>query len=168
MSTPNSYPELPELPFERTSVNMADVIAYANSVRTFPTEVKRMAYCMFRNESANGEKGVNNNYGGIQADCGRWSGMKNAVGTTVRKDSGSKVRRFICFSPETGYKDTFNLLCLKCQNRGIFIGAADTPNITALVARYLEKWVGRTYTVPNIDEITNWTNLYNSASKLIR
>lgn len=167
MSTPNSYPELPEIPYKRTTVEMNEVIRYANSLRTMPLEVRRMAYCMFRNESANGTKGVNNNYAGIQADCGRWSGLKGAIGTSVRIDSGNKLRRFICFSDETGYKDTFYLLCFKCQQRGMFIGAPDVPNTTALTSIYLKKWVGRSNTVPNVDELYSWNSLYNSALKNI-
>jgi hypothetical protein len=36
------------------------------------TNVKRASYVMFRNESGNGAKGINNNYCGAQADSGRW------------------------------------------------------------------------------------------------
>jgi hypothetical protein len=167
MAVKNFYPALPVIPYKRTSCKMEDVVRYANSLTSYTTEVKRMAYCMFRNESANGDKGVNGNYAGIQADCGLWSGLKGAVATSVRIDSGNKERRFICFDEKTGVQDTFNFLCFKVRQRGMFIGAVDVPNINALVSAYLEKWVGRTLKVPSQAELRNWTSLYNSAAKLI-
>ena len=167
MSVPNSYPELPEIAYKRTTVNMLDVIRHANSYKVYPLEVRRAAYCLFRNESANGEKGVNGNFAGIQADCGRWSGLKNAIATCVRVDSGRKARRFICFDEKTGYKDTFDFLCLKVRERGMFIGAPDVPNTTALTAAYLKKWVGRTMCVPNDAELHSWNSLYNDAKRYI-
>ncbi len=122
---------------------------------------------IFRNESANGTKGVNGNFAGIQADCGKWSGLKNAIATSVRIDSGNKVRRFICFDEATGYKDTFLFLCFKVQSRGMFIGAPDVHNILGLTVSYLKRWVGRSNSMPNEDELKNWTSLYNSAKKYI-
>ena len=167
MSTPNFYPRLPEIPYERTIVDMNLIIAHAKTLTEYSTEVKRMAYCMFRNESANGTKGVNNNYAGIQADCGLWSGMKNAVATSVRIDSGKKLRRFICFAPETGYKDTFEFLCFKVLQRKMYIGAPDVSDIKGLVRIYLEKWVGRKSN-PTAYELQNWSSLYESAKKHIQ
>lgn len=167
MEPKNYYPELPIIPFKKTSIDMNVVIEHANSLTTYPTEVKRMAYCMFRNESANGSKGVNNNYAGIQADCGRWSGLMNAIGTCVRVDSGGINRRFICFGDE-GYKDTFNFLCFKIQSRGMYIGALGVNDIKSLTSIYLKKWVGRINSTPNSVELFNWSNLYGKAKLLIK
>jgi len=167
MTAKNYYPNLPELPYKRTVVSMDAIVKYANSNRAYSTEVKRMAYMMFRNESANGTKGVNNNYAGIQADCGVWSGLKGAIGTCVRVDSGNALRRFICFKDETGHQDTFDFLCFKIRQRGMFIGAPDVNNINGLVAIYLQKWVGRINYIPTTQELTNWTSFYNSAKKYI-
>jgi hypothetical protein len=164
----NYYPELPEIPYKKTSVKMSDVIEYANSITEYPIEVKRMAYIMFRNESANGLKGVNNNYAGIQADNARWSGLKGAVATSVRIDSGKQLRRFICFDDASGYKDTFNFLCVKVQQRGMYIGAFGIREIDELVPAYLKKWVGRINTKPSIAELNNWKSLYRSAKEAIK
>lgn len=168
MAVKNYYPQLPEIPYKRTSVPMHMVVDYANTITKYSLEVKRMAYCMFRNESANGAKGVNNNYAGIQADCGKWTGLVGAVATSVRVDSGKKLRRFICFNEATGYMDTFNFLCNKVANRGMYIGAEGITDIDDLVRIYLKKWVGRTNTTPSQAEIRNWDILYNSAKQVIK
>jgi len=77
-----------------------------------------MAYCIFRNESANGKSGVNNNYAGIQADVGRWKNIPGQpIATSVRIDSGNQI--------------SYELLCVKVTERGM-VTADD----------YFKKWVG--------------------------
>jgi hypothetical protein len=150
----NSYPELPEMSFKRTSVEMPIVVVYAKSlIGEFNIEYVRMAYAIFRNESANGSRGVNNNYGGIQGDVGRWKSMPcNAIGTCVKKDSGGIVRRFLCFSDEDGYKVSFRLFCIKAVERNMFDAKG-----------YFEKWVGKTdYTAT---EYGNFESLLKSAKQ---
>jgi len=66
----NAYPELPVLEFTRTSVAMADVIKHISEAAV-ETPIKRASYVIFRNESGNGKKGVNNNFIGLQADGNR-------------------------------------------------------------------------------------------------
>ena len=129
----NSYPELPEIPYQKTSCKMDDVIAFGKTLG-YTISVLSVAYAIFRNESANGSRGVNNNYAGIQADVGKWSNLPGSpIGTCVKIDSGGDNRRFLCFSPEDGYKVSFALLCAKVEKRGIYT-AAD----------YFAKWVGNT------------------------
>lgn len=168
MSVKNYYPELPEIPYVKTKVDMKLVIDYANSISNYSTEVKRMAYCMFRNESANGAKGVNGNFAGIQADCGRWTGLEGAIATSVRIDSGKIVRRFICFNELEGYKKTFDFLCYKIKQRGMYIGALGVNNVKELTSVYLKKWVGRINSTPNGAELANWNSLYGFAKQLIK
>ena len=67
----NYYPELPQVPYAHTTVPMISVISYLKLLNC-SQDVKRMAYIMFRNESGNGDHGINNNFCGIQADSGRW------------------------------------------------------------------------------------------------
>ncbi len=100
----NSYPELPQMPYQRTSVDMKEVIAYIKTLEV-SSEVKIAMYVMFRMESGNGKSGINNNYGGIQADSGRWAPEleKHMTGTVVKKENGTgKVRRFIAFENVAG------------------------------------------------------------------
>lgn len=168
MAVKNYYPALPEIPYKRTSVEMSKVVEYANSLSKYHIEVRRMAYCMFRNESANGLKGVNGNYAGIQADCGLWSGLQGAIATSVRVDSGKQLRRFICFDEAEGYKKTFDFLCFKVKQRGMYIGAPGVTDLDDLVEVYLRKWVGRVNSKPSQMELINWSSLYRGATQVIK
>lgn len=128
----NSYPELPEIPYQKTSIPIEKVVEYGKTLG-FSKKVLSMAYAIFRNESANGSRGVNNNYAGIQADVGKWTNLPgDPIGTCVKIDSGGANRRFLCFG-EDGYKISFALLCAKVEKRGMFT-AQD----------YFAKWVGNT------------------------
>jgi hypothetical protein len=143
MSIKNYYPQFPEIPYQRTSVDMPTVVAFAKSlVGKYPKEVVRMAYCIFRNESANGKSGVNNNYGGIQADNAKWEGLdlSNVIGTSIKVDGAGDTRRFICFN-ENGYQACFEFLCFKVQQRGMFIGSAGIADSNDLYNIYQKKWV---------------------------
>lgn len=151
----NIYPELPEIPYKRTSVSMALVKAFALSLKgKYDTIYIAVAYAAFRNESANGTKGVNNNYGGIQADNARWTDLPGKpIATCVKIDSGNVARRFLCFG-EDGYKISFELKCIKFRDRNV-----TTP------AGYFKKWVGRT--VWSTQEETNIQSMINQALKLL-
>ena len=143
---------------------MSIVVSFAKAlVGKYDKEVVRSAYCIFRNESGNGSKGVNDNYSGIQADVGVWEGlpMENIVGTCVKKDNAGDTRRFICFN-ENGFKSCFEFLCYKINQRGIFIGAAGVKTPNDLYNAYQKKWV------VNSKEDTaaarkNFISLYNSS-----
>ena len=105
---------------------------------------------------------MNNNYAGIQADCGTWSGLSGAVGTCIRKDSGGAIRRFICFGTD-GYKNTLDLLLYASKKRGMYIGATGVTDTDTLDLAYINKWVGRKEIHPD----SSFHNLYEQASKLI-
>lgn len=156
MSVKNSYPELPEIEFKRTKADMNLVILFAKSlVGKYTIDAVRMAYAIFRNESANGTKGVNNNYAGIQADVGRWKNLPGSpIATCTKIDSGNANRRFLCFSDADGYKICFELLCVKITSRSM-----------KTVDDYFAKWVGN----PNVtsDHKKNFQSLLNSAAKVI-
>jgi hypothetical protein len=154
MAVKNFYPELPEIPYHLTSVPMADVIAYAKTLTNYAQVYVRVAYAIFRNESANATRGVNNNYAGIQADNARWTKLPGApIATCVKFDSGHEERRFLCFG-EDGYKISFELLCIKCQQRQM-----KTP------ADYFTKWVGKKKW--SVSEEKNFQSMLNQAAKLI-
>lgn len=151
----NLYPELPEIPYQRTSVAMPLVVAFAKTmVEKYSQLYVRIAYAIFRNESANGIKGVNNNYAGIQADNARWTNLPGTpIGTCVKIDSGHVERRFLCFGDD-GYKISFELLCIKCEQREI-----KDP------AGYFTKWVGKKSWSP--EEFNSFQSMINQAVKLI-
>ncbi len=86
----NYYEELPEIPFKRTSVEMPKVVFFAKELAgKYDKHFIASAYSIFRNESANGSKGVNNNYAGIQADNAHWVNLPGEpIGTCIKVDSG--------------------------------------------------------------------------------
>lgn len=168
----NFYSQFPEVPYKKTSVTMDDVVTFANTLKSkYNIEVIRTAYCMFRNESANGMLGVNNNYSGIQADNAVWEGLPldNVIGTSVKKDNFGDVRRFIAFN-EDGYRSCFEFSCYKAHQRGMYIGAEGITSTTLLAVEYLVKWVGlkREIAKNKITDIENFKSLYKSSTKLIK
>ena len=153
----NFYPELPEIDYKKTTVGMPFVVLHAKTlIGKYYLDTVRMAYVIFRNESANGKSGVNNNYIGLQADNAKWEGlpMENVIGTSIKTDNAGDTRRFICFN-ENGYKDCFEFLCYKIQQRGI----VDYET-------YQKKWVSN----PKEDTPeakSDFISLYNSAIKAL-
>lgn len=171
----NAYPELPIIEFKKTKVSMANVISHLDSMK-IPVEVKRACYIVFRNESANGTKGVNNNYIGFQADGGRWDSKytERFAGTVVKTENQTgKTRIFIAF---TSWTDSIEILADKLFDRGLFIGGT-THRITnvhiktvrSLALNYYREWVSgkRTY-IPSEEHIKNFTSMYNQAKVIFR
>lgn len=177
MSVKNFYPQFPEIPYKKTSVDMPTVVVFAKTlVGKYPLEVVRIAYVIFRNESTNGKSGVNNNYIGLQADNAQWEGLdlSNVIGTSVKVDGAGDTRRFICFN-ENGYQASFDFLCYKVQQREMY-AATPTPQgllypqvkiiATPLYHLYQKKWVCN----PKEDTeaaLDNFVSLYNSSLKAI-
>jgi hypothetical protein len=143
----NAYPELPELDLKRTSVAMTDVVTYMSSTAA-KTTIKRAGYVMFRNESGNGKKGVNNNYVGLQADGARlpdkWTPFIG--GTCVHKENKTgKLRRFVCFKD---WKTSVNILFDRVSSRGLFVGGLAHPHANMQIesdddwpVAYYREWV---------------------------
>jgi hypothetical protein len=125
-SVRNAYPELPEFPFARTTVGMPDITRYISGTAN-PIEVKRASYVIFRNESGAGQKGINNNYIGLQADGGRQSDKWTPLiaGTCVLAENATgKLRRFVCFNNWTTCVD---ILTEKIASRGLYVGGYAHP-----------------------------------------
>ncbi|MEJ0015733.1 MAG: hypothetical protein WDN25_04055 [Acetobacteraceae bacterium] len=169
----NSYPELPVLAFRRTSVAMADVIAHLAGLPV-PTEAKRSAYVMFRNESANGAKGINNNYVGAQADSGRWPAAFDAriVGTVAIAENGTgRPRIFVAFRSWT---DSVELLIDRVLQRGLYVGGRTHKVITMAVASkrdlaraYHKEWVtGSATAEPGTEAVSSFLSMYDQAVRL--
>lgn len=170
MAVKNAYPELPELPFERTSLLIADAFAYIASL-SCDTQIKRAAYVIFRNESASGTKGINNNYIGLQADGGRqaekWTPF--FAGTCVKNENMTgKPRRFICFKQ---WKGCLDLLCDKVSDRGLYVGGYAHPYANMQIKTmndwplaYWREWVmgDSTANIP-ADENAAFLKIYRAA-----
>ena len=171
----NAYPELPELDYEHTQVPMAEVIAYL-SLQPRAIEVKRAAYIMFRNESANGTRGINNNYAGIQADGARWPAKFDGcfTGTVTMPENGTgNIRIFLAFKD---WRTSVDMLCDRVEARGLYIGG--TTHLVTHVAiateadlatAYLREWVHGSATYkPTTTELANYESMYGQALALFR
>jgi hypothetical protein len=157
--------------YKPTSVKMADVVKAMQTI-TVDKEVKRMAYIIFRNESGNGDHGINNNYCGIQADSGRWSGVDESTiaGVVAKIENGTgKNRLFLAFKDVTG---CINFLFAKVKQRGLFIGG-DThviwhehiDDLTEDARAYIKEWVrGFVNAEPTAAELQGFCSMYRQAA----
>jgi len=166
----NSYPELPGLPYTKTSIDMDSVIAYIKE-SPYIAEVKRACYVIFRNESSNGKSGVCNNYIGLQTDSGRWDAHISAkiIGTTLKNENMTgNQRRFACFN---SFKDSIDILEYEILGRGLFIGGTAHPYHTGLVTSandlalaYYRNWVmGSNDALPDKDFTNGFLSMYHQA-----
>jgi len=131
---PNYYSDKPEVKFEKTTVTKDEVVAYLKYATRFSINARRSVLAIWRNESANGTKGVNNNYFGIQADNAKWPNSDAyIIGTSVKIDSGGVVRRFAAF---TDYKSNLNFMLSTIERRGL---VADTAEDWS--RKYIYEWV---------------------------
>ncbi|WP_343692753.1 hypothetical protein [Chitinophaga sp.] len=171
----NAYPEKPMVPYQKTTVEMAKVIAAIKKLQA-PVEVKRSTYIVFRNESANGKSGVNNNFGGIQVDSTRWPAKYDRLitGVVSKTENGTgNVRLFAAFaSPES----FLEMLSDRLKDRGIYVGGdtyrvvkahVDTPAELALI--YKREWVtGDKDAILTEAEQKNFVSMYNQAEALFK
>ncbi len=152
---------------------MKAVIAYLLSL-AIDKEIKRAAYVIFRNEGANGNSGVNNNFIGFQSDSGRWQKKydKYFVGTCTKVENRTgKQRGFLCFS---SWQDSLAILTDKVNDRGMFIGGktnfiTDTivTNKEILAKVYYQEWVkGDAKYIATETEVGNFISMYCQAEKL--
>jgi len=175
----NAYPEKPEIQYQKTSIAKVDVVAYINSLNV-SIEVKRAAFVMLCNESSNFTRGINNNYGGVQADGGRWNAKwdERIMGTCLiaeNKDGkpAGKARRFVVF---TTWKDSVDFMIDRVQARGLYIGGIThlivkmkVDNVNAFALAYWREWVtGDAKSFPSNNSVYNFTALYNRAKDLFK
>lgn len=173
MSVKNFYPQLPVVPYHKTSIEMGAVIIYLQSL-PIGREIKRSCYCIFRQESGNGKAGINNNYIGFQSDSGKWQSKydKYFVGTCNKAEGRTgQERGFLCFSK---WQDSIDILTDKIQDRGMFVGGTthmitsqfiDDKNELAVI--YYKEWVeGSNKYTPTNDEVDSFVSMYNQAVKL--
>ena len=169
----NYYPELPTIPYQNTPIEMAAAIDAIQKLQV-PAEVKRSTYVVFRNESGNGKKGFNNNFGGIQTDSARWpKEYDNLIigNVKVRENGTGDVRLFAAF----GHPFTFfEMLSDRLGKRGIYVGGTtylvtkqhvNTPEELAEI--YKKEWVtGKASAVPSDLEKSNFLSMYKQAAKI--
>ena len=169
----NAYPEKPVLKYMPTRVEMAAAIAGIKNA-DYPIEVKRAAYIIFRIESANGTKGINNNYSGFQADAGRWPSMYDAMitGVVQKKENGTgRIRLFVAFNDASA---SLNMLMGRIQARGLYVGGTthkilkmDVRSVNDLARAYKKEWAtGSAIAEPSAKEIEAFESMYKQAEKL--
>jgi hypothetical protein len=168
----NYYPEKQIVPYKKTTVDMALVIKHINSLGV-PLEVKRSTYIFFRNESTNGQKGINHNYGGFQADSGRWSAMYDNVITgivSLKENQTGKQRLFLAFKDFTV---SVEFLASRLHARGLYIGGNTHKIVKMRVAderelcrAYYKEWVkGSAAAEPTEQAMKNFLSMYRQAKK---
>lgn len=169
----NYYTDKPIVPYIRTSVDMDKVIDALQKIDG-DREIKRMAYIMFRNESANGTKGINENYCGFQADSGRWAAIHDPsiIGVVdILENKTGKRRLFLAFNDVSG---CLSMLVERVQGRGLYIGGTTHKILTMpvhdstdLARAYVKEWAAGSPTAePTEQELNNFLSMYNQASRL--
>jgi hypothetical protein len=166
----NFYPEKPVVPYKKTSVNMTEVIAYLNTL-SIPLEVKRATYIIFRNESMNGQKGINNNYVGMQTDSGRWDAKFDSfiIGTVKLKENQTGKERL--FAALKDFKGSIDFLADRVQGRGLYVGGKTHKIITMdvktppdLAKAYQCEWVsGDALAHPSTEQLANFLSMYKQS-----
>ncbi|WP_345255312.1 hypothetical protein [Flaviaesturariibacter amylovorans] len=159
----------------KTKVEMAEVICHLRNM-PLPNEVKRATYVIFRIESANGTKGINNNYGGVQADSGRWGAEYDHLfeGTVALKENTTqKDRLFLAFKDTASF---LGFLSHRLQARGLYVGGTTwkitklrVKTVEDLALAYYREWVtgNAKAAVPEANKATI-TSMYKQASELFK
>ena len=175
MTTYNkAYPLLPQLAFKKTSIDMDSVIAYIKRL-TASIEVKRATYLIFRNESANGAKGIQNNYIGLQSDGDKFPNEYSVhfTGYCVKNENNTgKARGFLCFDK---WQASVDILSDEISTRGLFVGgkiqSPYVPFQEVVEANFCKAyncmWVyGDNKYKPTAIEIKDFNSMYSQAKKL--
>lgn len=169
----NYYTDKTLVPYKRTSVDMDKVVEALQKI-DIDNEVKRSAYVSFRIESANGTKGINENYNGFQADSGRWGKIHDdaIIGVVdILENKTGKRRLFLAFNDVSG---CLGMLTERLQGRGLYVGGTTHKILTMpvhdstdLARAYVKEWVkGSPSAEPNDQELKNFISMYNQASRL--
>ena len=174
MAVRNSYPDKQVLKFSIRTVEMGAIIMALQKLN-YPNEVKRAAYVIIRNETANGKSVINGtNFCGAQSDSGRWPAAwdNKIIGTCLKNENQTGLMRgFLIFdTPASG----ISFVCDRVQAKGIFIGEnvdgryykGDVTTPEQLAGAYQNEWVhGDNHTITPI-EISNFVSMYKQAKVL--
>lgn len=170
----NAYPNKPATPYEATSVPMQAVVAYLKAAPS-RTSLRCCAYTIFRIESGNGAHGINNNYGGFQADGARWPAEFDGriVGVVGTAENGTgRQRLFVAFDR---WESSVDLLLAEFQSRGLYLGGQvsyqgntmTVGSVDDLAAAYHRVWVrGDWSSDPSVEEAETFRSIYAQAEAL--
>lgn len=174
----NYYSEKPVVPYKRTAVEMPVVIQEIKKT-SFPVEVKRAAYMVFRIEGRNGKSGINFNFSGLQADAGRWPAQYDGLisGVVQKAENGTNnPRLFIAFN---NLADSLYMLLDRLQDRGLYIGGhidmpklrlrMDVPDIEQFARAYKKSWAaGSNAAEPTSDDTDGFKSMYKQAQTIFQ
>lgn len=176
MSVVNSYPEKPIVKFENKAVPMQAIIKALQELDYIP-EVKRTAYVIIRNETANGNSVINGtNVCGAQSDSGRWPGAwdEHIVATAIKNENQTgNLRGFLVFDT---LANGIAFVCDRLKAKGLFIGEnvdgryykghVTTPE--QLAQAYQNEWVhGGEHTITPAEK-ANFVSMYKQATELFK
>lgn len=138
----NSYPQLPEEQYKKTTTTNDVMLCYLKTRDDLTPSLKSSAMIVFRNESGNGSKGINHNYGGVRGDVGVWSGNSTKIkGTVVVPKSpdddttnGSDQVRYITFEKPEDFMD---FLTLQLKNKSF----DNLKTNDEFADKYIKTWV---------------------------
>ena len=112
------YPTKPIIDYQKTSVDFEEFIEFSHS-----GEYRSIiSLAIIANESAWGQKGVNNNYLGIQVDNAKWGYPdfeKILKAISVKKDNAGDTRQFAVFNEETAIADNYYFIYYYLSKRNI-------------------------------------------------
>ena len=139
-----NYARLPIVPNVWTTISRADTIRQIRALG-LPDAVGINIYALIVAEAAkvaDGFKGLNNNYAGVQTDSGVW-GYNNFTGQTARIDSGNVPRMFATFDNFQGFIEFI-------ENRLKAKGFDAVTDAAEWAKRYVSNWWGVPQTPQNI------------------
>lgn len=174
MSIKNAYPSKEIIPFHSVDIGMQPIITGIKA-SVYPVEVKRSAYILQRNETANGHSVVNGtNTGGIQSDGAKWPDKWDdaIVATCIMNENRTgKERGFVVFDT---LQHGIDFMCERIEARGLYIGGTThkITNVTIttpaeLAKQYYCEWVeGDAQYHLTDDELNDFLSMYEQATKL--
>ena len=112
------YPTKPIIDYQKTSVDFEEFIEFSHSGEYRSI----MSLAIIANESAWGQKGVNNNYLGIQVDNAKWGYPdfeKILKAISVKKDNAGDTRQFAVFNEETAIANNYYFIYYYLSKRNI-------------------------------------------------
>lgn len=175
MAVKNFYPEKSTVPFSKKAVEMGTIIETLKAIPDYPAEVKRTAYVIIRNETANGKSVIGGtNVSGVQSDSGRWPAKwdNKIVAVSEKAENGTgKMRGFVVFDT---LSNGISFLCDRIQAKGLFIGEkvtgrfhkGDVTTAEQLADAYQDEWVKGYDHNTSVTEAKNFVSMYRQAEKI--
>jgi len=174
----NDYPELSELQYVQTNIDRDYARSYLEKAN-YSAEIITAALTLMRVESSL-INGVNNNYCGIQADCGRWIGYngwaKNGKFAGVVHKSEKTTGRLRWYLAFDSFESCADFVLDRVKSRGVYFGGFAIPHalvwinsIDSFATAYYKEWVEGSSklqsAVQDYDNYNDLVSIYNQEYK---